>query len=87
VHCRKCWQLTLQMTRRCAFCGDTDIVRRAKGLGELLNLHCGRHIAHRVDGLDRCYARLSSSPRRHGGNGMKMFNWLEGRLSHADRLV
>lgn len=36
VHCRKCWQQTLQMTRQCAFCGDTDIVRRAKGLGELL---------------------------------------------------
>ncbi len=35
VHCRKCWQLTPLLTRRCAHCGHTDDTRRLLGLAEL----------------------------------------------------
>lgn len=41
VHCRKCWQLTPLLIKRCAHCGDIDKARLFKGRSELLICFAG----------------------------------------------
>jgi hypothetical protein len=37
VHCRRCWQPIPRLSKRCAQCGELDLLRFAKGVVEVLS--------------------------------------------------